>query len=117
MRPSKSLASLPIPVRRALRALGADIAAARKRRRITMQLMAERAMTTRQTIARLERGDPSVSLGIVATVLFVLGMADRLRDLIGAPADPFVLDLDEERLPKRVRPPRAETKTRAKKDG
>lgn len=104
MRPSKSLSTLPLPVRRALRALGADIAAARKRRRITMQLMAERAMTTRQTIARLERGDPTVSIGIIATVLFVLGMDARLRDLVDGQADPFVLDLDEERLPKRVRP-------------
>jgi transcriptional regulator with XRE-family HTH domain len=103
MHPSKSLATLPLPVRRALRKLGADIAAARKRRRITMALMAERAMTSRQTIARLERGDAAVSLGIVASVLFVLGMIDRLRDVIDATADPFVLDLDEERLPARVR--------------
>jgi transcriptional regulator with XRE-family HTH domain len=106
MHPSKSLATLPLPVRRALRKLGADIAAARKRRRITMALMAERAMTSRQTIARLERGDAAVSLGIVASVLFVLGMIDRLRDVVDASADPFVLDLDEERLPARVRIPR-----------
>jgi transcriptional regulator with XRE-family HTH domain len=105
MHPSKSLATLPLPVRRALRKLGADIAAARKRRRITMALMAERAMTSRQTVARIERGDASVSLGIYASVLFVLGMIDRLRDLADASADPFVLDLDEERLPKRVRAP------------
>lgn len=38
-----------------------------------MQLMAERVMTSRQTIARVERGDPTVSVGILATVLFVLG--------------------------------------------
>ena len=103
MQPSKSLIALPLPVRRALRKLGADIGAARKRRRITMQLMAERAMTSRQTIGRLERGDPSVSLGIYASVLFVLGMTQRLADLVDASIDPFLIDLDEERLPKRVR--------------
>lgn len=103
--PSRSHAALPIPVRRALRKLGQDIAAARKRRRITMQLMAERALTSRQTIARLERGDAGVSMGIYATVLFVLGMTDRLADLVDARVDPFVLDLDAERLPQRVRVP------------
>ena len=51
MQPVRSLSTLPLPVRRALRKLGADLAASRKRRRITMSLMAERVMTTRQTIA------------------------------------------------------------------
>jgi transcriptional regulator with XRE-family HTH domain len=97
---------MPLPGGRALRKLGADLAAARKRRRITMELMAERAMTTRQTISRLERGDPAVSIGVYATVLFVLGLVDRLADLADATVDPFVLDLDEERLPRRVRTPR-----------
>lgn len=106
MHPSRSLAALPLPVQRTLRKLGADIAAARKRRRITMATMAERAMTSRQTVARIEKGDPSVSMGIYATVLFVLDMTARLGDLADARADPFVLDLDEERLPKRVRPAR-----------
>lgn len=70
-----------------------------------MQLMAERVFTSRQTIARIERGDPRVSMGIYATVIFVLGLTDRLSSLVDATVDPFVLDLDEERLPKRVRPP------------
>jgi len=99
--------ALPLPVQRTLRKLGSDVAAARKRRRITMQLMAERAATTRQTIARLERGDPGVSLGIYVTALFVLGLSDKLAAVADATADPYLLDLDEERLPTRVRPRRS----------
>ena len=38
---------LPIPVQRALRKLGQDISSARRRRRIPMPLMAERAGMTR----------------------------------------------------------------------
>lgn len=95
--------ALPAPVRRALKKLGADLRAARKRRRITMQLMAERAMTSRVTVARAEAGDPGVSLGIYASMLFVLGMTERLLDIADARTDPYVLDLDEERLPQRVR--------------
>ena len=103
MQPTRSASSLPIPVRRALRKLGADLCAARKRRRITMALMAERAMTSRQTISRVERGDPAVAMAIYASVVFVLGMASRLAELVDARVDPYVLDLDEERLPQRVR--------------
>jgi transcriptional regulator with XRE-family HTH domain len=103
MQPTRAALALPIPVRRALRKLGADLSAARKRRRITMALMAERAMTSRQTISRVEHGDPGVSMAIYASVVFVLGMTPRLAGILDASVDPYVLDLDEERLPQRVR--------------
>jgi hypothetical protein len=38
-----------------------------------------------------------------ATVLFVLGMADRLGDLAAAKNDPVGLQLEEENLPQRIR--------------
>ncbi|HEY5924800.1 MAG TPA: hypothetical protein VIV11_24135 [Kofleriaceae bacterium] len=66
--------------------------------------MAERAFVTRKTIARVERGDPAVSLGIYATVLFVLGMTDRLTNLADASTDRLGLILEDEQLPERVRP-------------
>lgn len=65
--------------------------------------MAERAFTTRPTISRVERGDPSVSMGIYASVLFVLGMTERLAALADAATDEIGLGLEHERLPKRVR--------------
>lgn len=107
MQTSKANTALPLPVAKSLRKLGRDISAARKRRRITQQVMADRALTARQTIARVEAGDPTVSMGIYATVLFVLGFANRLGDVLDASVDPWVLDLDEERLPKRVRVPKS----------
>ena len=42
-------------------------------------------------------------MGIYASVLFVLGMADRLGDLADAAKDPVGLSLEEERLPRRIR--------------
>jgi transcriptional regulator with XRE-family HTH domain len=95
--------SLPLPVRRALRKLGRDIRDARLRRRIPMAVVAERASTTRKTIGRIESGDPAVSIGILATVLFVLGLSDRLGELADVKRDEQGLALEEERLPKRVR--------------
>lgn len=111
MQPSKSHSALPLPVIRALKKLGANISAARKRRRLTMELVAQRSLTTRQTIARVERGDPKVSLGIYATVLFVLGFTDQLAAIADARVDPWVMELDEERLPKRVRSRRSPRRT------
>ncbi len=76
-----------------------------------MAIMAERAFISRATLGRIERGDPSVALGIYATVLFVLGMTDRLAELADPGADRLGLMLEEEQLPKRVRIPRRKSVT------
>lgn len=93
----------PIPVVRALRKLGHDIRDARRRRRITAAILAERASISRTTLNKVEKGDPAVSLGIYTTVLFVLGMADRVADLADPRHDSVGLALEEENLPQRVR--------------
>ncbi len=97
---------LPIPVRRALRKLGQDIRDARLRRRIPTAIMAERASISRTTLNKIEKGDPGVSLGNYANVLFVLGMAERLGELADVKTDTVGLELEEERLPQRIRGPR-----------
>ena len=56
--------SPPVAVRRALRKFGADIQDARKRRRLPMSVIAERAFTSRSTLQRIEAGDPGVGIGI-----------------------------------------------------
>jgi hypothetical protein len=103
MRVSKSQAALPLPVRRALRKLGADISAARRRRAIASALLSERAFINRKSLARVERGDPGVSMGIYASVLFALGMAERLGDIADIAHDPLGRTLADEQLPKRIR--------------
>ena len=67
-----------------------------------MAVVAERAMITRPTLQKVERGNPAVSIGIYATVLFVLGMGDRLTGLADARTDPIGLALEHERLPERI---------------
>jgi transcriptional regulator with XRE-family HTH domain len=103
---SKATSVLPLPLRGIFRKLGEDLADARKRRRISTATMAERARISRPTLARLERGDPNVSLGIFATVLFILGLHDRLGDLADVSQDRLGLDLQAESLPKRICGPR-----------
>jgi transcriptional regulator with XRE-family HTH domain len=94
---------LPLPVRNALRKFGADIRDARLRRRISTAIMAQRALVARMTLHKAERGDPTVSMGTYATILFVLGMTERLADLADVRSDRLGLLLDEERLPQRIR--------------
>ena len=103
----KSEATLPIPVRRTLRKLGSDLRDARRRRRVPTAIMAERALISRMTLNKIEKGDPSVSLGLYATVLFILGMTERLAELADVKHDATGLSLEEEILPKRIRCPRA----------
>ena len=88
---------------RAIRKLGHDIRDARRRRRIPATILAERASISRTTLHKMEQGDPGVSLGIYATVLFVLGMIDRLGDLADPKHDSVGLELEEEHLPERIR--------------
>ncbi|MEA1675465.1 hypothetical protein [Nitrospirillum sp. BR 11163] len=102
--------TLPLPVKRALRKLGADIRAARRRRAIPTALMAERAFISRVTLGKAEQGDPTVSLGIYATILFILGMTDRLADLADASHDSVGIELADEQLPQRIRRRAAEKK-------
>jgi len=93
---------LPLPVKRTLKKLGSDLADARRRRRISTSTMAQRAMISRTTLVKVENGDPGVSFGIVATILFILGMTDRLADIADASHDRIGLDLESEKLPKRI---------------
>jgi len=96
----------PTPVARALRKLGGDLRDARRRRRLPMAVVAERALITPVTLGKVERGNPRVSLGIYATVLHVLGLVDRLAQLADPGQDRTGLALEAEQLPERIRLPR-----------
>lgn len=97
-------ASLPsIRAQNELKKLGADIAAARKRRSITQARLAEGAGINVSTVRRLESGDHGISLGVLAMVLVVLGEPARLGSLLDGAKDEVGLMLDTQNLPQRVR--------------
>lgn len=99
--------SIPLPAAHTLQKLGRDIAVARRKRRISTADMAARLFVSRDTLWRLERGDPGVSAGTLATAIFVLGLQDRLANLAAPSTDELALSLDEQRLPKHIRRSRA----------
>ena len=70
---------------------------------IPSQELADRAGVSRETISRLENGDPSVSFATVLNVCNVLGILDRVENAV----DPYETDLGRARAdqlrPQRVR--------------
>lgn len=89
-----------LSARHAIRQIGANLKRARLRRKLPMEVVADRARITRQTLAKVERGDTSVSIGIYATVMHALGLIDKLGDVAN---DPMASMLEDEALPKRIR--------------
>ena len=57
-----------------LQEMGENIKLARKRRRLTTILVAERAFINRSTLYQIENGSPSVSIGSYFNVLRVLNL-------------------------------------------
>src|SRR5437764_13993293 len=98
-----NVGSIPFPAVIALRKLGRDLALGRRKRGISTSDMAARLFISRDTLWRLERGDPTVAVGIVATAAFILGLHERVANLAAPGRDEIALSLDERRLPKRIR--------------
>ena len=99
----KKTSIIPIPVKKAMAQLGANLKDARIKRSLTMSLIEERAGITHVTLTKVEKGDPTVSMGIYAKVMFVLGLIDNLYDLANPDNDELGRRFDRENLPKRVR--------------
>ena len=96
--------SLPSEAATIIAQLGERIRIARKRRIITMEDMASRMFVTRKTLARLEKGDPGVSLAVFTAALWVLGLEEDLLEIAMPEHDKVGLFREKQRLPKRVRP-------------
>jgi ribosome-binding protein aMBF1 (putative translation factor) len=93
----------PLPVDRAIRKLGSDIALARRRRRISQASLAERIGASLSTVKRMEAGDLRVPIHFVARTLHVFGEIEKLSRLLDTSEDPIGLSLMDEQLPRRIR--------------
>lgn len=73
----KALVLLP-RLRRVLSEMGENIQLARLRRNLSAELVAERAGISRATLCKVEKGEPSVSIGTYVAVLHALGLSGEL---------------------------------------
>lgn len=102
-RHSSSRFAIPLPVEDILVRTGAELRLARVRRKISIRNMAERMMVSPRTVARLEAGDPSISLGILLSALWMLQLHHRFSGIADPDADTVGKAMHIEQLPRRIR--------------
>jgi transcriptional regulator with XRE-family HTH domain len=78
----------------ALSQLGADLAVARLRRKESLKTWAKRLGVSVPTLLRLEAGEPNVSLGVLATALWLIGRDGALAELATPKEDRGALELN-----------------------
>ena len=81
---TRVIGGIPDEITGILKVLWCNISIARKRRRLSVARLAGLVFVSSPTIGKLERGDPSVSLGIFAVALYVLRLSDDLKN-VGSP--------------------------------
>ena len=79
-----------------MRKVGEQIRLARLRRNLSVNLVAERAGVSRASVWNVEKGNPTVAIGIYAAVLLAIGMQNELLKI--AADDPLGASLEENRL-------------------
>jgi hypothetical protein len=91
---ARALIQLPPSTAAALEKLGADLAVARLRRRESLRSWAVRLGVSVATLQRLEAGDPSVGIGIVATALWLIQRDGELQSLAAPEYDRGAIEMD-----------------------
>jgi hypothetical protein len=91
---ARALLQLPPATAGAIEKLGADLAVARLRRKESLRSWAQRLGVTVPTLQRLEAGDPAVSIGIVASALWLIQRDGELRSLAAPEHDQGALEMD-----------------------
>lgn len=82
---------LPSVVERNLIVLGEHIRIARKRRKQSLALWAERMQVSIPTLRKVEAGDPSVSAAAYATALWLIGRVQILSEIADPAKDEMAL--------------------------
>lgn len=90
--------------RKKLSQVGEQIKLARLRRGLSIELVAERAGISRQSVSAVEKGNPSVSFGIYVNVLMALGLQGDI--LLIAKDDTLGRTIQDQNLLIRRRAPR-----------
>jgi hypothetical protein len=85
---------LPTSALDALGKLGADLAVARLRRKESLASWATRMGVSVPTLMNMEAGEPSVSVGIYLTALWMIGRDSALGELAAPTLDAGAIEMD-----------------------
>ena len=102
---AKRTAALMPKTQEILETMGEQIKMARLRRKLSVELVAKRASISRASLWAVEKGSPSVAIGIYAAVLHALNNMDKDLLLI-AKDDELGRKLQDLALPLRKRAPK-----------
>lgn len=102
-KPAAAAELLPAAIDRALKDLGANLALARQRRKESQRTWASRLAVSVPTLIRMEKGDPSVGMGVYATALWLMGRHTALAEVAAPEHDRNALEQDIEAVRQRSR--------------
>ena len=94
---------MPLAMRSILQVMGENCALARKRRGMTQDEAGKRVFVSRPTIANMEKGEPSVSLGTYLSYAFILGMEKDFGLLFAPERDKTGMWLERRKMDARKR--------------
>lgn len=100
---SIGIAAMPMACCKQMENLGEHIRLARMRRRIRQDDMAKRICIAIKTYRKIEKGDPSIAIGLYLSALYMLGLHADFSLLASPERDRIGLMQEEMRLPKRIR--------------
>ena len=100
-KPAVAVEILPAAVARALKDLGENLALARQRRKESQRTWASRLSVSVPTLIRMEKGDPSVGMGVYATALWLMGRHAALPEVAAPAQDLNALEQDIEAVRQR----------------
>ena len=84
-----------------LRRLGDNLRVARQRRHEPLRAWAQRMQVSVPTLMRMERGDPSVGMGVYATAIWLVGGLETLAHVGSPEYDHVAMVLDTHRARQR----------------
>lgn len=93
-RTPKAIDQLPPATLAAIEKLGADLAVARLRRKESLASWAKRMGVSISTLQRLESGDPTISVGIVASALWLISRDSAIAELAAPANDRGAMELE-----------------------
>jgi len=93
---TQAIESMPPQVFKVLEGLGRNLRLARKRRKISVAKLAQLALVSRNTVTRAEKGEPTVSIGVYASILYVLQLEGDLERIANPDKDDLGKTLSEE---------------------